>query len=437
MTAKKSNYAPAKIPRFGLGAHKTKIFSIVGAVALLALLHSSPPTLLKTGAIGTAMGLWAWLLPACVKQTVAWEDAINLRLGLVTPARVLRLLYCCPVNVLAFSANTPQQTTQSPAFIILLTIAWAGIQTLMTVAAYRGYGERISNTILGYSIGLWLTTGACLSSQIAIVVSTAAAALYISHLMTSMLTDVRTRWHPEGGIGIFVGSFNPIHKTHLHILKMALETRRLERIYIHATTIPKLHRTAIERGELKVSMQDGMRTYERTALSDPGKNYFPTGNQFYEYDIRRELLRAAIADANLSDHVEVLDLPQIYEARGFFGIVKFIRRAHPAVTIHGIHGSDAGGFWVRNIFDECGGICPLPVIRTDQISATAIRSGATGLTSKTVEAFLAASRSGEVFVFPSGLFCASGRLLSPQDNPLQISATKGCGSYGLNASLTK
>ncbi|MGO4686293.1 hypothetical protein [Hyphomicrobium sp. 2TAF46] len=430
MTAKRSNYAPAKIPRFGL--HKTNIFSLVGAGALLALLYASPLTLPNVVSVGIAMGLWVWLLPAYVKQTVVWEDEINLQLGLVTPARVLRLLYYCPFNLLAFVATyTPQQTTQFAAFMILLTTAWAGIQTLMTVAAYRGYGERISNAILGCSMGLWVTVGACLSSQIAIVISIAAAAIYISHLMTSALSDLRARWYPKGGIGIFVGSFNPIHKTHLHILKAAIEARKLERVYVHATTIPKLHRTAIDRGELKVSMQDGMRTYACTPLSDPGKNYFPTGNQFYEYEIRRELLRAAIADANLSDHVEVLDLPQLYEARGFFGIIGFIRRMHPTGIVHGIHGSDPGGMWVRNIFDECGRICPFPVIRTDQISATAIRKGATGLTSKTVEAFLDASRSGDVFVFPSGLICVSGRLLSPgeflQAPPSQISAAQGCG----------
>lgn len=431
MIAKMSNYVPAKIAGFGLRSHKTKLFSIIGASALLAFLYSSPLTLLNTVSLGIAMSLWAWLLPVCVKQTVAWEDAINLRLGLVTPARALRLLYCCPVNIIAFVLHAPQQATRSPALIILLTIAWAGIQTLMTVAAYRGYGERVSNSVLGYSIGLWVTVGACLSSPIAMVVGTAAAALYISHLMTSMLSDVRARRSPKGGIGIFVGSFNPIHKTHLHILKTALETRKLERIYIHATTVPKLHRTAIDRGELKVLMCDGMRTYAHTSLSDPGKNYFPTGNQFYEYEVRRELLRAAIADANLSDRVEVLDLQHLYEARGFFGIIKFVQRRHRAGVIHGMHGSDAGGMWVRNIFDECGGICPFPVIRTDQISATAIRRGATGLTSQTVEAFLAASRSGDQFVFPSGLICASGKLLSSteimQATPSQISATQGCG----------
>jgi hypothetical protein len=70
--------------------------------------------------------------------------------------------------------------------------------------------------------------------------------------------------------------------------------------------------------------------------------------------------------------------------------------------LHGLHGSDTGGMWVRNLFDDCGWVFPCAVVRTDGVSATAIRSGATGLTSETVERFLVATGSGQDFVFASG-----------------------------------
>jgi hypothetical protein len=78
-------------------------------------------------------------------------------------------------------------------------------------------------------------------------------------------------------------------------------------------------------------------------------------------------------------------MPDVYAERGFPGIIRAIRRAHPGVPLHGIHGSDWGGMMVRAIMDECGWIYPMAVLRRDKISATAIRAGARGMVAAGVE----------------------------------------------------
>ena len=61
-----------------------------------------------------------------------------------------------------------------------------------------------------------------------------------------------------------------------------------------------------------------------------------------------------------------------------------IKKANPGVRLHGLHGTDNGGMVVRQIYDECGWIYPWRVLRRDNVSATAIRKGAKGMTSAVV-----------------------------------------------------
>ena len=61
-----------------------------------------------------------------------------------------------------------------------------------------------------------------------------------------------------------------------------------------------------------------------------------------------------------------------------------IKRRHPGVRLHTLHGTDFGGMLVRQISDECGWIYPWCILRRDKVSATAIRRGAKGMTSPVV-----------------------------------------------------
>jgi cytidyltransferase-like protein len=80
-----------------------------------------------------------------------------------------------------------------------------------------------------------------------------------------LLSDIRSQVAPKGGIGMFFGTFNPFHNSHLAILRRAMEERQLDRIIIHPTLIPKLHADAFRKGEIRVGrLQDGFQIYEKT-----------------------------------------------------------------------------------------------------------------------------------------------------------------------------
>ena len=87
-----------------------------------------------------------------------------------------------------------------------------------------------------------------------------------------------------------------------------------------------------------------------------------------------------MAEAGLGDRVEVIFLRETYDTRGFQGVIAEIKKRHPGVRLHTLHGTDFGGMMVRSICDECGWIYPWRILRRDNISATAIRKGAKGMT---------------------------------------------------------
>ena len=169
---------------------------------------------------------------------------------------------------------------------------------------------------------------------------------------------------------------------------------------VHPTIVPKFHADALSKGEIRVArVEDGLSVYETTARADPNVDYFPTGNRFFDPQVRRRLIEMAIREAGMEDRVEVAFMPEVYRERGFHGVLAEIRKANPGEPIHGLHGSDYGGMLVRAILDDCGWIYPVPVRRTDQVSATAIRKGATGMTSASVTEVLERLRRGEAVAF--------------------------------------
>jgi hypothetical protein len=66
--------------------------------------------------------------------------------------------------------------------------------------------------------------------------------------------------------------------------------------------------------------------------------------------------------------------------RGFQGVVGEIKKRTSGARLHILHGTDFGGMLIRNICDECGWIYPWCILRRDNVSATAIRRGAKGMT---------------------------------------------------------
>ena len=95
---------------------------------------------------------------------------------------------------------------------------------------------------------------------------------------------------------------------------------------------------------------------------------------------RKVLIDLAVAEAGLGNRVEVIFLSETYNTRGFQGVIGEIKKQNPGTRLHTLHGTDFGGMLVRNISDECGWIYPWRILRRDNISATAIRRGAKGMT---------------------------------------------------------
>jgi nicotinamide mononucleotide adenylyltransferase len=260
----------------------------------------------------------------------------------------------------------------------------------------RGYGDLNRNVLLALSANVVATaaatTGLPFVKPVFVGTSLVLGALIFGF---GLLSDLRSRFYPQGGVGIFFGTFNPFHATHVAIVERALNERGLSKILVHPTVVPKLHARAFERGEIRIArVEDGLAVLERTPKADLNVNYFPTGNRFFAPETRKLMIELALEEANLADRVEVLWMPDTYREKGFHGVVAEVRRAHPSVAIHGIHGSDLGGMWVRSIYDESGWIYPFAVKRRDAVSATAIRNGATGMTTRAVSAVLAQLRAG-------------------------------------------
>ena len=180
-------------------------------------------------------------------------------------------------------------------------------------------------------------------------------------------------------------TFNPFYNTHLSILRRAIEERGLEKVIIHPTLIPRIHADAFRKGELKVGrLENGFQIYEKTDKADVAVDYFPTGNKFLPPETRKALIELAVAEAGMGNQVEVAFYPEIYNSRGFQGVIAEVKQRYPGVRLHSLHGTDNGGMYVRQITDECGWIYPWRILRRDGVSATAIRRGAKGMTSAVV-----------------------------------------------------
>ena len=339
-------------------------------------------------------------LPSYAKLSNKAELWANNQFGFVTGGRLGRFVPQLAFNLVMFwlmlwGGALNQAGIASVGGIagaaLVTTLASQGTQYLGGYLVARGVGDANRNTLVGILVNVTL---AALGT--AGVPGAREAFLFLgfglggSLFMVGLLSDLRSVMAPKGGIGLFFGTYNPFHNSHIALLQSAIDQRGLDKVIIHPVLIPKLHVDAFRKGEIRVGqLKDGFQIYEKTDKADSNVDYFPTGNVFLPPETRVALIELSLAEAGLADKVEVAVYSDIYYAQGFQGVIAEIKRRHPGVRLHIIHGTDFGGMLVRQIADECGWIYPWCILRRDQVSATAIRRGAKGMTPPIVTDVLA------------------------------------------------
>lgn len=346
----------------------------------------------------------AIFLPAYSRLSNKVEEITNLRTAIVSIGRISRFviqfifnigLFYCLSSGGVLSADSLEGLGGFVGISILTTAISQGVQYVAVMVFNRGYGDLNRNVIFALALNVIITAAATagmpMIKSLFWVLSGCVGLVFFG---IGILSDLRGVFFPRRGIGVFFGTFNPFHITHLEIVKKIISERNLSRVYIHSTVVPKLHAQALERGEINIDRVDGgLSFFEKTDRADLNVNYFPTGKRFYAPLTRKIMIEAAILEAGLNTRVEVMWYPDIYASDGFYGILSEIKKLHPFTPLHGIHGSDLGGMWIRGIYDEFGWIYPYAVRRQDNVSATAIRNGVEGLTSLSVKTILEGLRS--------------------------------------------
>ena len=343
------------------------------------------PTLM---AVSVFIGVF---LPSYSKLSNKAELWANNRFGFVTAGKFGRFLPQLVFNLAvfwtclwggAFNLAGIASVGGFAGAALVTTLASQGTQYLGGYLVARGIGDANRNTLVALVVNTTLaglgTAGIPGAREAFLILGFLLGALFFG---VGLLSDIRSVIAPKGGIGIFLGTFNPFHNTHLAILREAMEGRGLDKIIIHPTLIPKLHADAFRKGEIRVGrLENGFQIYEKTEKADSNVDYFPTGKQFLPPETRKVLIDLAVAEAGLGNQVEVIFLRETYSTKGFQGVIDEIKKQNPGTRLHCLHGTDFGGMLVRSISDECGWIYPWRILRRDKISATAIRRGAKGMT---------------------------------------------------------
>jgi hypothetical protein len=334
-------------------------------------------------------------LPTYARLSNKAELWANNRFGFVTAGRLGRFAPQYAFNFVVFwvllsggalNRVGVQSVGGFAVAALVTTFASQGLQYLAVYLVARGVGDLNRNVLVGLSVNLILTAfgtaGVPLAREAFLVLG---FGLGVALFGLGLASDIRSVAAPRGGIGLFFGTFNPFHNTHLAMIRRAVQERGLDKVIVHPTLIPRLHADAFRKGELRVArLEQGFQIYERTEKADMNVDYFPSGRQFLPPETRRVLIELAVDEAGLADKVEVAFLREVYDSKGFQGVIAEVKRRHPGTRLHGLHGTDAGGMTVRNIYDECGWIYPWCMPRRDNVSASAIRRGAKGMTSAVV-----------------------------------------------------
>lgn len=388
------------IDRFGryVRSPSTRVAAFVGLLSYLsyAYAHTSWANPALIG-VSVFVGLF---LPSYAKLSNKAELWANNQFGFVTCGRLGRFFPQFAFNLAVFwimqwggalKLEGLASVGGTASAALITTLASQGTQYLGLFLFQRGIGDANRNVLIGVSINLLLaafgTAGVPGAREAFLITGFGLGGLLFA---VGLLSDVRSVAAPKGGIGLFFGTFNPFHNTHLDIVRRAISDRGLDKIIIHPTLIPRIHADALRKGELRVArLENGFQIYETTEKADVNVDYFPAGRMFLPPETRKVLIELAVAEAGMGDKVEVAFYPKTYNSKGFQGVIAEVKRRYPGVRLHTLHGTDIGGMTVRQICDECGWIYPWRILRRDSISATAIRRGAKGMTSAVVTDVLA------------------------------------------------
>ena len=371
----------------------TRMAAFVGLLSYLsyAYAHSSWTNLSLIG-VSVFVGLF---LPSYAKLSNKAELWANNRFGFVTGGRLGRFIPQYVFNLAVFwimqlgGALNPVGLASvggTASAALVTTLESQGTQYLGLYLVQRGFGDPNRNVLIGVSVNLVLaalgTAGIPGAREAFLVTGFLLGGLLFG---VGLLSDIRSVAAPKGGIGLFFGAFNPFHNTHLDIIQRAIRQRGLDKIVIHSTLVPRIHADAFRKGELRVArLENGFQIYETTEKADVNVDYFPSGRMFLPPETRKVLIELAVAEAGVGDKVEVAFYPDVYNSKGFQGVIAEVKRRYPGARLHALHGTDIGGMTVRQICDECGWIYPWRILRRDSVSATAIRRGAKGMTSAVV-----------------------------------------------------
>jgi hypothetical protein len=334
-------------------------------------------------------------LPSYAKLSNKAELWANNQFGFVTAGKLGRFLPQYVFNLAVFAVllqggalNRAGMASVGGAAgaALVTTLASQGAQYLAIYLFQRGYGDANRNVLVGVVANLVLaalgTAGVPYARELFLLSGLVLGSAFFG---IGLLSDLRSLMAPKGGVGLFFGTFNPFHNTHLEMVRQAIEERGLDHVIIHPTLIPRLHADAFRKGQIHVArLENGFQIYDRTDKADLNVDYFPSGRQFLPPETRKVLIDLSLAEAGLANRVDVAFYPEVYNAKGFQGVIAEVKRRYPGARLHGLHGTDIGGMTVRGIYDECGWIYPWRVLRRDKVSATAIRRGAKGMTSKVV-----------------------------------------------------
>ena len=123
---------------------------------------------------------------------------------------------------------------------LITSLASQGLQYLGSYLFARGIGDHNRNVLVGLCVNTVLTalgTAGLPYAREAFLLLGFGLGGFL--LLVGILSDLRSIFAPKGGIGLYFGTFNPVHNTHLAILKRAMAERKLDKIIIHPTLIPR------------------------------------------------------------------------------------------------------------------------------------------------------------------------------------------------------